>query len=241
MGFFKMFDQLWLNCCENLSDSAQAGFVRLLALANTILDMGRFSIQEKVPYTKEQVQGAAKISPETWDELGKNDMIWKDENGFFAIKNWKKYQNEYQRQKGYRKKLQVKVTPKGTGEEVRSKKEEVISKTKELKTTTSPSAQSEMRAFTDCWYELMKKETGDHGKFNGRDGKAASEILKRVSLERAKEVIQWAVTVGLKDKYLAGRCDRLFKVDENWSLIISKMPQQKATSGKKYKNEVANV
>ena len=113
MGWFKVWDREWLENTANMPMGSQGAFIRALCLANTILDGGRFSYEKKIPLSPEQIITGAEIPSCEWEYLKKYGMITQVK-GFWAIKNWVKYQSEYQRQKGYRQKLQPKITSKGT-------------------------------------------------------------------------------------------------------------------------------
>jgi hypothetical protein len=87
----------------------------LLVMAGHSVIPGKICVSEKVALTKQQIAATLKI---TVDELNaglkhlKTPEIDKvvEKDGFIFIKNWRKYQTEYERQKPYRKKQKEKET-----------------------------------------------------------------------------------------------------------------------------------
>lgn len=94
----------------------------LLAMAGYSPLPGTICIAEALPYTREQMATFLKIQLTTLnkaidrlaDSAVKKIIIQAD--GTLKICNWAKYQTEYDRQKGYRRGLQGKVTAKGYSE-----------------------------------------------------------------------------------------------------------------------------
>ena len=123
MPFFKIWDSLWLEDekLNSMSLEMKGAFVNVLALANKSLDNGRLSYEGSFPRSYNQTLQAAKIEGVHLDELLRLKLVVKV-GEFYEVRNWKKYQNEYQRQKKYR--LQQKVTTKGTKQEIEEEKEE---------------------------------------------------------------------------------------------------------------------
>ena len=231
MGWFKVWDEKWLEQTKDVSMEAQAAMIRILCVANTCFDNGRFSHRGKTALYPGQIIAEAGITAALWAELVKAQFI-EEVGGFWGVRNWLTFQNEYDRLKKY------KGTTKGTSTDVKDFKD--VKEVKDLKTKdlnlppkeAEESESSPHRELCRFWTETLVKATGDKGKFNGRDGKAAVEILKRVSLDRAKEVISWAITVGLKSEFTAGKCGRLYLVDEHWTFLSSKVPMKSATPDK---------
>ena len=240
MGWFKVWDREWLTGTEGVSIEGQGAFIRVLCLANTILDNGRLSYEKKAPLSLEQIFAGAGINQDLWDELVLMELIT-SKDGYWIVKNWTKYQSEYQRQKGYRQRLQPKVTVKGTPEEVKKlRSKEVILNTKEL--NLPPKADEILtphRKLCLFWTETMISETGNKGPFTGRDGKNLVELLKVADPKNVERVILWAIKMGRKDKYISQKCDRLYKIYENWNILFSKVSGEKVVSlaGSKYKSE----
>ena len=89
-------------------------FTRLLRHAGRSLEHGKINITPKMGYTEEQVAALCGVSlPEfnkIFEQLKIKEMVTIDKNNVITIVNWKKYQTEYDRQKGYRERLQTKVT-----------------------------------------------------------------------------------------------------------------------------------
>ena len=85
----------------------------------------------------------------------------------------------------------------------------------------------------------MISETGNKGPFTGRDGKNLVELLKVADPKNVERVILWAIKMGRKDKYISQKCDRLYKIYENWNILFSKVSGEKVVSlaGSKYKSE----
>jgi len=107
-GFFKIFSAAWLydEKVVAMNDTLQAGFVRLLALANELSENGHFLAPGNVSYTREQILKAARVTEGTFDHLASLAIVGKDRDCFLIV-NWKKYQSEYSRQKGYRAKKKL--------------------------------------------------------------------------------------------------------------------------------------
>ena len=87
----------------------------------------------------------------------------------------------------------------------------------------------------------MEAETGSKGPFNGRDGKNLVELLKVAAPGSVKKVILWAIKTGRKDKYTSGKCDRLYKIYENWNFLLAKAVDGSPVAGSKYKSETVNI
>lgn len=91
----------------------------LLLLAGYSPKPGTICIVEGVAYTREQLAAFTKLSLDSLtsgiDHLASESVgkIKVNEDGTLSICNWLKYQTEYDRQKGYRRGLQGKVTKKG--------------------------------------------------------------------------------------------------------------------------------
>lgn len=240
-----MWDREWLESCKDVKPLSQAAFARLLALANTILNDGRFSYEKTSPLTDQQIMTAATVFLSEWVDLMERDMVFKDEKGFFCIRNWVKYQSEYARQKGYREKLHPKVTSKGTLEEVKklrsNTKEIITSESQNLPPVAGPLELTPHRKLCLLWSNTMEAETGSQGPFNGRDGKNLVELLKITTPENAEKVILWAIKTGRKDKYTSGKCDRLYKIYENWNFLLAKAVDGSPVAGSKYKSETVNI
>ncbi len=82
----------------------------LLDLAEISPVTGKVCAFPGVGYTVDQLAGIFNTSPRIVDEAlarfrsKECDMIEVDRHGVVIVKNWPKYQSEYQRQKGYRHK-----------------------------------------------------------------------------------------------------------------------------------------
>ena len=146
MGWFKMWDELWLSDekINALTLEEQGAFVRIMALASKSLDNGRLSFEGEFPRSYTQTLQAAGVTQNALDTLLKNGFLVKN-GDFYEVKNWRKYQSEYQRQKGYRSKLHEKVTSKGTPVDVdgdvdleRDKEKGLKQNRADLKTTHLP-------------------------------------------------------------------------------------------------------
>jgi hypothetical protein len=126
MSWFKFWSGEYLNdeTINKLDLEDQGAYVRLLCVANGCMDNGYFTFNGKVPLNEEQIINLAGIKRLHWQAVTIiHDRIQFDkERKAWHIKAWKHWQSEYQRQKGYRQKLQEiipkKVTPKGTSVEV---------------------------------------------------------------------------------------------------------------------------
>jgi hypothetical protein len=132
MGWFKTWDEEWLNdeSLKKVGLENQGAFVRIKCLANICLAEGKLTLCGIV-LTREQILQKSGIENNNLLCLEKHGLVCRSDNGEYCVPGHKKWQSEYERQKGYRQRLQAKVTSKGTSEEVRSKKEERRSKTKD--------------------------------------------------------------------------------------------------------------
>ncbi len=96
---------------RKLSPEHRSVWDDLLDLAEVSPVTGRVCAFPGIGYTTEQLAAILNTPAKTIQEaLGRFeskecDMIDVDKRGVITIKNWPKYQSEYQRQKGYRQKL----------------------------------------------------------------------------------------------------------------------------------------
>jgi len=133
--WIKIYCDKWLNgTIRKESPELRGIWVDLLVLAGSgkYGDSGEIKITDHVGFLDEQLADLLKISRQKWATIKKKLMqtdrvIIKNRN-IIAIKNWSKYQSEYERQRGYRQlddtiddnvensnqKLQPEVTPQST-------------------------------------------------------------------------------------------------------------------------------
>ncbi len=102
MAWFKVWDKEWLEKNGEVSLETQGAMVRVMCAANRCMDDGRFTYRQKTPLTMEQILGDAGLTERQWGLVVAEKFVHKN-NGVWEIRNWKHYQSEYQRQKGYRK------------------------------------------------------------------------------------------------------------------------------------------
>jgi len=204
MGFFKIWDSMWLEDekINAMSLELKGAFVCVLAVANKSLDNGRLSFEGQFPRSYNQTLQAAKIEARHLDELIFLNLVVK--NGeFYEVKNWKKYQNEYQRQKKYR--LQDEVISKGTPEEVEVKKKNK-KQPKEEKNNNLPSVGiSGFKDFNDWWCKEFQARFGAKYPYSGaKDAKAVKAMLKSYSLDDCQRyaIAGWES----RDKWVKGQC-----------------------------------
>ena len=122
----------------------------LLILAGYSPVPGVICIAPGIPYTRGQMAGFLKLPLDVLtrsiEHLASPEVkkIVINQDGTIAIANWNKYQTEYDRQKGYRRGLQGKVTKKGYTSELQTDVEEEVDvdkeKDKEKPNTTVPQA-----------------------------------------------------------------------------------------------------
>jgi DNA-binding transcriptional regulator YhcF (GntR family) len=123
--------------------------MRILCMASDNVIQGEISYAKNIPFSVQQMAGIANCTVHNFHKtlliLEKKGTIFMD-NGIIKVKNWHKYQSEYERQKPYRvrdkvEKLQHEVTTQSYNPklqiEVEVDREE--ERTKDLKTyDTSP-------------------------------------------------------------------------------------------------------
>ena len=121
--WFKIYADKWLDgSIRKDTPEIRAIFIDLLALASSGRwgDDGLIQIAPKMGFSNKQLAKISSISctklTRILKVLAKTDRISINKTGVILIKNWKKYQSEYDRQSQYRetKKLQPKVTTKST-------------------------------------------------------------------------------------------------------------------------------
>ena len=127
--WIKIYCDQWLNgTIRGETPELRGIWVDLLVIAGSSKygDSGEIKITELVGYFDKQLAHLLQIPHQKWvtykKKLIETDRILVSENNIIAIKNWTKYQSEYNRQKAYRlpqntlnhsnSKLQPEVTPK---------------------------------------------------------------------------------------------------------------------------------
>jgi hypothetical protein len=94
-GFFKLYGRLWLDDKEMIEagDKIQAGYIRVMALANEIdFKTGSFHANG-ISLSPEFIQEHAKVTDFTFDYLVTMGKLIKKE-GRYYVKNWDKYQDK---------------------------------------------------------------------------------------------------------------------------------------------------
>lgn len=115
----KLYCDNWLSGTLRQETPALRGiWADLLTLAGSgkYGDTGQISLQNNVGLSDLQYQKVLNLSQKVWQKAKKRlietDRIAINSQNVITIKNWQKYQSEYERQKPYRNKgLQPKVTP----------------------------------------------------------------------------------------------------------------------------------
>jgi hypothetical protein len=102
MGWFKIWDSEWLENNSELSKETKGCMVDAMCCVNRCIDNGRFSFRGKSPLLLSQILTDSGLNEREWNLLVESDFV-KQVDGYWIVKNWKKYQSEYERQKGYRK------------------------------------------------------------------------------------------------------------------------------------------
>ena len=136
--WIKIYCDKWLNGTIRYESSEFRGiWVDLLVLAGSgkYGDSGEIKITDQVGFLDEQLAGLLQISRQKWATMKKKlietDRVIIKNGNIIAIKNWSKYQSEYNRQKPYRHdgdtnnnilessnlKLQTKVTTESATQE----------------------------------------------------------------------------------------------------------------------------
>ncbi|MCX6566918.1 MAG: phage replisome organizer N-terminal domain-containing protein [Candidatus Aminicenantes bacterium] len=99
---------------KELLPAERWAWIGLLALAGDSIVDGFVCLSETLGYTNEQLADILSIDIEVltaaFSKMVATGKIAIDSKNKISILNWKKYQSEYDRQKGYRTKLQPKVT-----------------------------------------------------------------------------------------------------------------------------------
>lgn len=115
--WIKIYVDQWLHGTmrRELLPAERSVWTDFLALAGDSPYEGKISFTEKIGYTDEQLADKLEVPVDILAsakakmlEYNKIEIL---DNNVIKIVKWKKYQSEYDRQKGYRKKLQDKVTP----------------------------------------------------------------------------------------------------------------------------------
>ena len=93
-GWFKLWGKQWLNDkkLKEIGDSGELAYLRVLCYANTLLQQGVFKDINENPYNAEFIAKATRITPDNFKLLLDNDLLIQ-EDGYFMVKNWSKYQN----------------------------------------------------------------------------------------------------------------------------------------------------
>ena len=247
-----MYSSAWLNDEKLIQagDLVEAWFNRILCAVNDVdFKTGRFEFRDS-PLPPEYICPKARITQEQFKKLIELELISKDRNGVFFIKSWEKYQDK---SRVFRHGARV-GEPIGArvGEPIGAligdqegalNKVNKVNKVNNLKDLNLPPKADEIltphRKLCLFWTETMISETGNKGPFTGRDGKNLVELLKVADPKNVERVILWAIKMGRKDKYISQKCDRLYKIYENWNILFSKVSGEKVVSlaGSKYKSE----
>lgn len=169
---------------HDISNAELGAWVRLLSLGSKAEKKGVICIPGGIGYTTDQICRLLKSDKGILDKWEAQGAI-KTENGIIYIENWKDYQSEYDRQKGYRKgyntKLQDEVTPKVTEREVRSKK----LRSKELE--KEKTKDTRVKVLIDYFFAKHLSERKTKIVISGgKDGDIFKELLKTWSEEELK-------------------------------------------------------
>ena len=120
------------------------------------------------------------------------DKIIINSDKTISIKNWSKYQTEYERQKPYRRGLQGKVTQKGYKQKLRvdtdTDTEVKIQKNKDIKT------------FVEHAFDSVLAKTGRKLLITGKDTKIIQRLLGTYPIEELK--ILWDQFQGSTDPFI---------------------------------------
>lgn len=238
-GYFKLYNELWLDDekINSLSLEEQGAFVRVMALASKDMSNGKLAFDYgKFPRLQSQILAFG--IPETcFQKLIFIGLVFKDENGFYTVKNWKKYQPEYDRQKQYRKKLQQKVTTESYNEklqpEVTSEDVDVdvrFKNIKDEKKKTGPPSSGVLgfKEFGEWWSNEWQQRFGSKYPYNGaKDGTAVKKMLKDYTFEKLKEfaVLGWEC----RDEWIRKQCATIAGFSAQIpKIIVSVPPKQKS-------------
>ena len=133
--WIKIYCERWLNgTIREETPELRGIWIDLLVLAGSgkYGDSGEIKITDQVGFLDQQLADLLQISRQKWatikEKLNKTDRVIIKNGNIIAIKNWSKYQSEYERQRGYRhsqgttteslencnQKLQQEVTTKST-------------------------------------------------------------------------------------------------------------------------------
>lgn len=143
--WFKIFAKRWLEgSLKHESLPFRGVWVSLLCISSDSKygDIGYIALGDNVGYTDKQIAQILNISIQKWvyykRGLAEKEMITVMANNVIKINNWVQYQSEYQRQKGYRVKLQHKVTSHNTPQSNSQEVEVEVEEEKKVTTKVSP-------------------------------------------------------------------------------------------------------
>ncbi len=107
--WIKIYCDKWLNgTIREESLEVRAVWVDLLVLAGSgnYGDSGEIKITNQVGFLDQQLADLMQISVQKWvackKKLVETDRVWLKNGNIIVIKNWSKYQSEYERQRAYR-------------------------------------------------------------------------------------------------------------------------------------------